>query len=98
MKNNKEAQLKEFWRKNVSLIGVLLTIWFVVSFGIVILFGDVLSNVKFFGTTLSFWFGQQGSILTFIGLILVYAVKMDKISQELENHNCENELLEGEGA
>lgn len=79
----KEIIMKAYWKKNLSLIATLIAIWFIASYGIVILLGGVLQNVNFFGTTLPFWFGQQGSILTFIALLVVYAVRMDKIGEEI---------------
>ena len=80
MENKKDV--KEYWRKNVSLIRKLLIIWAVVSYGIVIIFGDVLSNIKFFGVNLSFWFAHQGAIITFVCLIAYYAWRMDKLDKE----------------
>lgn len=73
---------KEYWKKNVSLIAILLFIWALVSYGFSILLGDVLSNVKFFGVTLSFWFAQQGSIFTFVILLLIYALRMDHLDKK----------------
>lgn len=75
---------RDYWNKNVRLISILLTIWFAASYGIVILLGDVLKDVPFFGSTLPFWFGQQGSILTFLGLLFYYAHKMDRLNHQLE--------------
>ncbi|MFN4099385.1 MAG: DUF4212 domain-containing protein, partial [Pararhodobacter sp.] len=34
------------------------------------------------GTDLGFWFAQQGSILTFIVLIFVYAARMNAIDRD----------------
>ncbi len=73
---------KEYWKKNVSLIAILLFFWALVSYGFSILLGDVLSKVPFFGVTLSFWFAQQGSIFTFIILLLIYALRMDHLDKK----------------
>ncbi len=80
----KERITKKFWEKNLRLITASMIIWFASSYGIVILLGDVLSNVKFLGCNLSFWFGQQGSILVFFLLVLNYALQMDRISRNLK--------------
>jgi putative solute:sodium symporter small subunit len=61
---------------------VLLTIWFVVSFGCGILFVEQLNKIEINGFPLGFWFAQQGSIYTFILLILVYALRMDRLDDE----------------
>ncbi|WP_125774045.1 DUF4212 domain-containing protein [Antribacter gilvus] len=73
---------KEYWRKNLRLMVVLLVIWFIVSFGCGILFVEQLNEVVIAGFPLGFWFAQQGAIYTFIILILVYAVRMDRLDDE----------------
>ncbi len=80
MDNQKRYQA--YWKKNVSVIRNLLIVWATVSFGVVICLGDVLSDIRFFGVNLSFWFAHQGAIIVFVLLILYYAWKMDKIDKE----------------
>ncbi|MFP6882228.1 MAG: DUF4212 domain-containing protein, partial [Roseibacillus sp.] len=59
-----------YWRKNLSWLGGLLTIWFIVSYGCGILFVDQLDTIRIPGTgfKLGFWFAQQGSIYVFLVL------------------------------
>ncbi|MGD8199331.1 DUF4212 domain-containing protein [Ornithinimicrobium sp. W1679] len=76
------AQRKAYWRRNLRLMAVLLTIWALVSFGAGILFVEPLNAVNFLGMPLGFWFAQQGSILTFLILIAVYVWRMDKLDKE----------------
>lgn len=73
---------REYWRSNLRLMVVLLVIWFAVSFGAGILFVEPLNEITFFGFPLGFWFAQQGSIYTFVILILVYAVSMDRLDKK----------------
>jgi putative solute:sodium symporter small subunit len=73
---------KEYWRKNVRLMVVLLAIWFVVSFGFGILLVDQLNEIVINGFPLGFWFAQQGSIYAFVVLILVYALLMDRLDDK----------------
>lgn len=73
---------KEYWKKNLRLMVVLLVVWFVVSFGAGILFVDQLNEIVIGGFPLGFWFAQQGSIYTFILLILIYALRMDKLDDQ----------------
>jgi putative solute:sodium symporter small subunit len=73
---------KEYWRKNLRLMVLLLAIWFLVSFGCGILFVEQLNTIVINGFPLGFWFAQQGSIYTFILLILVYALRMDKLDDQ----------------
>ncbi|WP_409015167.1 DUF4212 domain-containing protein [Caballeronia sp. LZ001] len=66
---------RAYWRFNIALIGVLLTIGFVVSFGVP-LFAQRLAHVRVAGFPLPFYFGAQGAILVYVALILVYIVLM----------------------
>ncbi len=77
-----DEQVKEYWRRNVSLMVKLLVIWFVVSFGCGILLVDVLNNIQLGGYKLGFWFAQQGSIYTFVALIFYYTAKMASLDRE----------------
>ncbi|NDL60894.1 DUF4212 domain-containing protein [Phytoactinopolyspora sp. XMNu-373] len=71
-----------YWRRNLRLMAILLFIWFAVSFGCGILFVEQLNEFTFFDYPLGFWFAQQGSIYTFVVLILVYALRMDRLDKE----------------
>lgn len=73
---------KEYWKRNTRLILWLLAVWFLVSLLAGIILAVPLSNISFFQLPLSFWFAHQGSILVFIILIFVYAVKMDRLDKE----------------
>lgn len=72
---------REYWRRNLRLMVILLAIWFIVPFGCGVLFVDQLNEIEINGFPLGFWFAQQGSIYTFLILILVYAVLMDRIDE-----------------
>jgi len=73
---------RRYWKKNLRLMIVLLAIWFTVSFGFGILLIEPLNNIVIAGFPLGLWFAQQGSIITFLLIILVYALKMDRIDDE----------------
>ena len=73
-----------YWRKNLSYLAVLLTIWFVVSFACGILFVDQLDGIRLGGFKLGFWFAQQGSIYVFIVLIFVYVFLMNRLDRVYE--------------
>lgn len=72
---------KAYWRANVRLLLILLTIWFAVSFGAGILFADYLNQFRIGGFKLGFWFAQQGSIYVFMALIFVYVLKMNQLDR-----------------
>lgn len=76
--------MKEYWRKNLRFLAILLSIWFVVSFGFGILFVDALNHIRIAGFKLGFWFAQQGAIYTFVVLIFVYVRWMNKLDKEYD--------------
>jgi putative solute:sodium symporter small subunit len=75
-----------YWKANVRLVAILLTIWFVVSYLFGVLLVDTLNTIKVGGAGLGFWFAQQGSIYTFLILIFIYAKRMNKLDQEFDVH------------
>ena len=79
-----EEQVKEYWRRNVSLMVRCLVVWALVSYGFGILLVDVLNQVQIGGYKLGFWFAQQGSIYVFVGLIFYYARKMGQLDREFD--------------
>ena len=73
---------QEYWKRNLRLMVTLLVIWFTVSFGFGILLVEPLNEIVIGGFPLGFWFAQQGSIYVFLLLILVYALRMDRLDAE----------------
>lgn len=80
-----EEQTKRYhayWKKNIRFISILLAIWAFVSYGCSILFVEWLNQFTIGSVPLGFWMSQQGSIYVFVILILVYAIRMDKLDKE----------------
>lgn len=75
-----------YWKENLRLVAILLTIWFVVSFLFGIILVDTLNLIRIGGVGLGFWFAQQGSIYTFLVLIFVYARKMNALDRKYDVH------------
>jgi len=73
---------KQYWKANIHLMLILLSIWFVVSFGCGILLSDFLDQHRFFGFKLGYWFSHQGSIFVFVLLIFVYAWQMNRLDKK----------------
>ncbi len=71
-----------YWQANVRIITICMAVWALVSYGFGILLRPLLSGIKVGGSDLGFWFAQQGSILTFIVLIFVYAKMMNKLDRD----------------
>jgi len=80
MSNN----MKAYWKKNLGYLAILLSIWFVVSYGFGILLAEPLNAIRLGGFKLGFWFAQQGSIYTFVILIFVYVRLMNKLDKEFD--------------
>jgi putative solute:sodium symporter small subunit len=78
---------KKYWKKNLKYLAILLSIWFLVSFGFGILLVDELNFVRFGGFKLGFWFAQQGSIYVFVILIFVYIRLMNKLDKKFGYNN-----------
>lgn len=73
---------QNYWRSNLKILSILLSIWFIVSFGFGIIFSDFLDQFKIGGFKLGFWFAQQGSIYIFVILIFVYIHLMNRLDKK----------------
>ena len=71
-----------YWSENLCLIFICLAIWFVVSFGFGLILVEPLNAIRLGGYKLGFWFAQQGSIYTFVGLIFWYTKKMNDLDKK----------------
>lgn len=90
---NKKSHAKRYWQENIKYLFILLSIWFLVSFGAGILFKDFLDQFHLGGFKLGFWFAQQGSIYIFVILIFVYIRLMnhlDKKNMAMTNNPFKN--------
>ena len=85
-----------YWKANIKLVLSLLSVWFLISFVCGILLVDVLDNIRLKGFKLGFWIAQQGSILTFIALILIYIRAMDKLDRQYKQAS-RNDAQDTEG-
>jgi len=76
--------LKEYWKKNLRFLLILLSIWFAVSYLCGILLVEPLNAIRLGGFKLGFWFAQQGSMYVFVILIFVYVRWMNKLDKEYD--------------
>ena len=74
----------DYWKSNLKYLGVLLSIWFIVSFLFGIVFAESLNQFKLAGFPLGFWFAHQGSIYTFVILIFIYVILMNKLDKKFD--------------
>ncbi len=77
--------MKSYWKENLKIIFILLSIWFLVSFGFGIIFSGWLDQFKIGGFKLGFWFAQQGSIFFFVILIFIYVHLMNKLDEKYKD-------------
>jgi len=76
--------LKKYWKRNLLYLSILLSIWFIISFGCGILFVDELNRIKIGGFKLGFWFAQQGAIYGFIVIIFIYIILMNRLDKKYD--------------
>ncbi len=81
-----KKNINMYWRKNLSVMVVLLSIWAIVSYGFGIIFVEQMNAIKIAGFPLGFWFAQQGAIYIFVALIFIYYFIMKKVDEEFDVH------------
>ncbi len=84
--------IDRYWRKNLTVMAVLLGVWALAGLGCGVLFADVLNQFRLGGFPLGFWFAQQGSILVFVLLVLVYGLALNRLDAD---HNRDLESIRG---
>lgn len=77
---------QRYWQKNLRITGILLAIWFVVTFVAGYFARDLTFN--FFGWPFSFWVAGQGALIVYVIIIWYYARAMNKLDNE---HNVHEE-------
>tara|TARA_X000000368_G_C22904150_1_gene655499 strand:- start:386 stop:643 length:258 start_codon:yes stop_codon:yes gene_type:complete len=80
---------KEYWKANIRLLIILLSVWLMIWFGFGIILSDFLDKFSIGGFKLGFWFAQQGSIYGFVILIFAYVFAMNRIEKKLNNNKEE---------
>ena len=71
----------EYWHKNLVITGILLAVWFLVTF-VEAWFARELNTITFFGFPLGFYMSAQGSLAIYVILIGVYAWYMNRLDIE----------------
>ena len=95
MRRTEFADRKVYWIKNLTYVGILLAIWFIVSYGFGIIFVEQLNAIRIGGFKLGFWFAQQGSIYVFVVLIFVYVKLMNQLDRAFEVDEQEEDVGRG---
>lgn len=77
------AKHEEYWRKNLVITAILLTIWFIATF-IEGWYARELNSITFLGFPLGFYMSAQGSLAIYVAIIGVYAWYMKKLDKEYD--------------
>ena len=68
-----------YWVKTLRLSAVLLSIWFVLTFGVG-LFGQSMT-FGFLGWPFGFWATSQGALIVYCGIVWYYAWAMNRLDK-----------------
>ncbi len=81
---SRDIRARAYFRANVKLIIILMSIWAFVSFGCGILLAPWLNGfyLPFTEYPLGFWFAQQGAIYVFVLLIFIYVLVMGRLDEK----------------
>jgi putative solute:sodium symporter small subunit len=71
---------RQYWSANLRITGILLFLWFFVTFVIGYYARDL--NFSFFGWPFSFWVGAQGALIVYCLIIWFYARYMNNLDNQ----------------
>ncbi len=87
MQSEQEKKALTHWRNSIIITLSILSIWFLCSFGCGIIWRDwcdaKLPSVGH--APFGFWMAQQGSIIIFVILLVVYATLMRALDRQLDS-------------
>lgn len=78
---------KQYWNVNLRMTGLLLAIWFVVTF-VMAWYARELNEFTFLGP-LGFYMSAQGSLIVYVAIIWFYARYMNKLDKAYDVHEGE---------
>ncbi|MEN9383942.1 MAG: hypothetical protein RL323_1085 [Pseudomonadota bacterium] len=73
-------QRQRHWRANLQATGILLVLWFLVTFGVGYFARDLTFRV--FGWPFSFWMAAQGALVVYCFIVAGYAWYMDRLDHK----------------
>lgn len=74
--------MDRYWQRNLKLVGWLLAVWALVSFGVPYFAAEL--SFGFLGSPFSFWVAAQGALLVFLLIVVVYTWRMERLDDELD--------------
>ncbi len=77
----REHQHRNYWRRNLQMMALLLAMWFAVTF-VVSFFARELAEITVMGFPLGFYMGAQGAPLVYLAIIWWYARYMNQLDRQ----------------
>ena len=75
----RDSDVAGYWRANLRLIAVLLSIWFIVAY-LPVLFVQPLDQLAILtGFPLGYYMASQGALIVFVALITFYAWRLARL-------------------
>ncbi len=75
-----EDRHARYWQRNLRLIGILLSLWLIVTLGIG--WGAQSSSFDFFGWPFGYWAAAQGALVVYVVIVAIYARVMNRLDAE----------------
>ena len=83
--SNGNGRREDSWSRTLKLTGVLLGIWFFVTY-VIAFFAVPLNEIKILGFPLGFYMAAQGSLIVYVVIIGYYARVMNRRDVEYSVH------------
>ena len=94
---SEQGDPKGYWKSSIKIVLLILSIWFTVSFLCGIVFRDELDKAFSIGNArFGFWMAQQGSIICFVLLLVLYAFFMNRLDHKHGYDQVEEEAAPSE--
>ncbi|WP_074410288.1 DUF4212 domain-containing protein [Aquimarina megaterium] len=77
-------QFEKYWKTNLKYLVILLSFWFVLGLVFPVLIVDNLNAYRLAGFPLGFWFGMQGTQISFVILIFIYVYLMNRLDNKYD--------------
>lgn len=73
-----------YWAKSLRIVLSILAVWFFISLGCGVLLRSWLDATlpAIGGAPFGFWMAQQGAIMGFLGLLVVYMICMNRLDDQ----------------
>ena len=81
---------QEYWRKNLVITAILLSVWFLVTY-VEGWYARELNSITFLGFPLGFYMSAQGSLIIYVAIIGIYARYMNNLDRVYGVHEGEDE-------